>query len=954
LAYANRVRGDHADNEEKAIEAYQAALTVQTREAAPQQWAQTELNLGTAYTSRVRGDRADNVEKGIETIQGALSAQSKDSGPVQWALSQSGLGAAYGSRVRGDRADNEKKAIEAYQAALTVLTRDATPVQWAVTHSGLGSVYRDRSHGDHADNEEKAIEAYQAALTIQTREAAPQQWAQIEVDLGKAYELRFRGERADNAERAIEAIEAALTVLSRDSAPVQWTQAEVGLGFAYEFRVHGDQADNAERAIEAFQAAHDVQTREAAPQQWAQIEVDLAGAYGNRVGGDHADNVEKEIEAYRAASTVLTRESAPEQWAAIQGGLGAAYDSRVRGDHADNAEKAVEAYQAALTAVTREATPLPWALDEFNLGGAYTLRVRGDHADNLEKAIEAYQAALSILTREGAPRQYMHLQRLLALLYDLRIRGSTLENQKAAAAAESAAMAAVDDLVGDGLSMQQIEDVIADVGPLYRFAAMRAVQMGNNLDAMLIADRGRARLVSIALRLDAGAQKLPAAQRSKLFDLREQLRSVDAPLRSHGDASLPNGILTDPVAYGEQQQARRDRATALRHQIRELLPPRDAEPFHIPAPPSGGAILLPLVSGDQATLLILTNARIDAVPLPDVSDKALRQFAANWPAKVEAGLWGMLGAPLEQAMDARDIWPGAHLIILPTGLLAQLPFWWVRNPTTGESLADHYNVTIAPSLASLAPRTSTLSPEAPVVAWFNEDAIPELPLTKAARLLFQEAVPSSKVISPNVARSAQSVIASFEGARVWQFWTHGQFDRKDPTRSGLQLAGRTPDGQAVELTVGDLLAAEFGDRGPDLVILSACETALPDTGSNDELIGLPVALIQAGAHGVISAMWPVREDATLLLMSRFHELRKAMPASFALWKSQEWLRTATTKELLDYLNARIAKLGPGRETAEAFEIIVAQLEDEDTYKFEDKPYADPYYWAAFVFTGSDD
>ena len=297
--------------------------------------------------------------------------------------------------------------------------------------------------------------------------------------------------------------------------------------------------------------------------------------------------------------------------------------------------------------------------------------------------------------------------------------------------------------------------------------------------------------------------------------------------------------------------------------------------------------------------------------------------------------------------------PGARLVILPSGLLGQLPIWLARNPETGESLGERYNFTITPSLAALVRRPSSAT-HLPETAWFNEDAVPRLQLTAVARLLFEQAVPNANFISPQAATSAHSVIAALVGARVWQFWTHGRFDKEDVTRSELQLAGRTPDGQTHSLNVGDLLATNLGDRGPDLVILSACELALPNIANNDELIGLPVALIQAGARGVVSAMWPVREDATALLMSRFHELRTqaAMPASRALWQAQRRLRTATIKDLLVYLDTRRTFTQNIKEN-QSFEKLIAPFQDETTYKDGDTPFADPYYWAGFVFTGSD-
>ncbi len=48
-AAQNRIRGDKANNLGRAIQRYEAALTVRTCEALPQDWAMTQTNLGRAY-----------------------------------------------------------------------------------------------------------------------------------------------------------------------------------------------------------------------------------------------------------------------------------------------------------------------------------------------------------------------------------------------------------------------------------------------------------------------------------------------------------------------------------------------------------------------------------------------------------------------------------------------------------------------------------------------------------------------------------------------------------------------------------------------------------------------------------------------------------------------------------------------------------------------------------------
>ena len=48
-------------------------------------------------------------------------------------------------------------------------------------------------------------------------------------------------------------------------------------------------------------------------------------------------------------------------------------------------------------------------------------------------------------------------------------------------------------------------------------------------------------------------------------------------------------------------------------------------------------------------------------------------------------LWKMLGAPLEKALTEAGLGGGGHLVVLPQGILAQLPFWLAKNPETGET-----------------------------------------------------------------------------------------------------------------------------------------------------------------------------------------------------------------------------------------------------------------------------
>ena len=136
-----------------------------------------------------------------------------------------------------------------------------------------------------------------------------------------------------------------------------------------------------------------------------------------------------------------------------------------------------------------------------------------------------------------------------------------------------------------------------------------------------------------------------------------------------------------------------------------------------------------------------------------------------------------------------------------------------------------------------------------------------------------------------------------------------------------------------------------------LVTLSACETGISEfRQSPDEYVGLPAGFLQAGAPAVVSTLWAVNDLSTMLLMERFYQLhlQDGLDLAPALRQAQLWLRDVTAGELFDRF---------GREAQQ----LVNRMSKEEAlgywYRFEkmgrgERPFADPYYWAAFTFTGA--
>jgi CHAT domain-containing protein len=123
--------------------------------------------------------------------------------------------------------------------------------------------------------------------------------------------------------------------------------------------------------------------------------------------------------------------------------------------------------------------------------------------------------------------------------------------------------------------------------------------------------------------------------------------------------------------------------------------------------------------------------------------------------------------------------------------------------------------------------------------------------------------------------------------RILHFATHAIVDNRRPELSGLVLslvdsAGRPQSGF---LGIEDIYNMSLP---VDLVVLSACDTALGKDIPGEGLTGLTHAFLYAGASRVLASLWEVEDRATAELMGWFYAgmEQKSMTPAAALRSAQ--------------------------------------------------------------------
>ena len=159
---------------------------------------------------------------------------------------------------------------------------------------------------------------------------------------------------------------------------------------------------------------------------------------------------------------------------------------------------------------------------------------------------------------------------------------------------------------------------------------------------------------------------------------------------------------------------------------------------------------------------------------------------------------------------------------------------------------------------------------AKVMRDFGLDRLGRLPFSGMEAQEIGKFAPEQTVLALGADASRQNFMSgNFNSYRILHFATHGFLNQQNPELSGLVLSLYDREGKAQNgfLRVIDLYSMHINS---DLVVLSACQTALGKEIDGEGIVGLTRGFMYAGASGVVSSLWKVEDAATAELMKRFY------------------------------------------------------------------------------------
>ncbi|MFM2314410.1 MAG: hypothetical protein RLZZ04_3686 [Cyanobacteriota bacterium] len=280
--------------------------------------------------------------------------------------------------------------------------------------------------------------------------------------------------------------------------------------------------------------------------------------------------------------------------------------------------------------------------------------------------------------------------------------------------------------------------------------------------------------------------------------------------------------------------------------------------------------------------------------------------------------------PLDPYLAAENI----DTLLLCTGpKLRSLPFAALHDGD--KFVAEKYNLALIPAFTLTD--TSYQAPVERKVLAMGTSKFVDLPALPGVEIELNTIVPKlwkgRKITDQDFTVANLTDTHQREGFEIIHIASHSEFNPGSPEDSFIQFSDR-------RLSLAQINELDLKLPPVDLLVLSACQTAL---GDEDAEYGFAGLAMQAGVKSALASLWLIDDVGTVLLMGDFYQqLKSTAIKSAALRQAQVNL----LQKKIFVKDSQIKGLDIDVDLAD----ITSEAQIQD--------FSHPYYWAGFTLIGN--
>ncbi|NEQ40828.1 MAG: tetratricopeptide repeat protein [Okeania sp. SIO3I5] len=844
---------------QKALEYFQQALPIMAEVGDRSREASTLNNIGAVYRS------IGQLQEALVYYQQALPIRQEVGDRSGVAITLNNIGQVYSS------IGQPQKALEFYQQALSIRQEVGDRPGEAATLNNIGGVY------DSIGQAQKALEYLQQALLILQEVGDISGVATTLNNIGAVYYS------IDKILKALEYYQQALPILQEvgDISGVAAIFNNIGLVY--------DSISQPQKALNYYQQALPI-LQEVGDRSGVAITLNNIGQVYSSIG-----QPQKALSYYQHALLIMQQVGNRSGVATTLNNIGQVYSS------IGQPQKALSYYQQALSIRQEVGDRSGVAITLNNISQVY------NSIGQPQKALSYYQQALPILQKVGDRSGVATTLNNIGVVYQ-----NIDEPQKALEYYQQALpiLQEVGDRSGVATTLNNIGVVYRDknqsekaIENLEKSVEITLEMRGGlkkEYRKAFLEDNERTTIALIDLLIE---QNKPDAawqwyNRVTTFDLADYTRLIDAKVKNPEAQKLINqwqqnnqqlqalyGKIEDEWTPQLSQQVNQLQAESSQlaenitykyPEVAELFEykPKDIKKLKANIAPDT-VLIQPAFLRDSIAIFFVTRDKPILVKKNPVDIKEFDGILTEYRAQLEnpiaddydvnqEKLYDYLIRPIKAEIAA---YSPKQLAIIPTGKLRYIPFETLFDNQANQYLLEKYPIHYLTRISGKRKPESKNTKPLKALAFGNPQPTNiELPGAEAEARIIAEMLSSKYYIRE------EATLARFQneslGVPLVHLATHGCFQKGGCPNVGLE---ENTILFANDKTFHIRDAALLGLENTDLIVLSACQTAMKADSNGEEIAGVAYLFERSGADAVIASLWNVEDDTTKEIMVKFYQ-----------------------------------------------------------------------------------